>query len=237
MKLVPHGAQNAFEFLVEFLYRWVEMIVGPKLAPKCFPLLATLFIFILTANWFGLLPGVSTFGEGEPTGIPLLVKEVERPLLRPATADINMNAGMAIAFMVVWLVITIQEVGVIGFLKHLFAPKGKMNNPFMMFVMGIIFFGVGIIEVISILIRPVSLSLRLYGNIFAGENLLHTMMTMLNGTHPVVEWAGRILLPIPFYFMELLVGLVQTVVFTLLCAVYVMLSTSHDEDHDAEHAH
>ena len=61
------------------------------------------------------------------------------------------------------------------------------------------------------------------------------MMTLLNGTHPIVEWIGRIVLPIPFYFMELLVGAVQAVVFTLLCAVYVMLSTSHDE-HDEEHA-
>ena len=109
MRLVPHGAQNAFEFLVEFLYNWVEMIVGPKLAPKCFPLLATLFIFILTANWFGLLPGVGTFGYGEGTGFPLMVKEVDTPIFRPA-ADINMNAGMAICFMLVWLVITIREV-------------------------------------------------------------------------------------------------------------------------------
>ena len=62
MKLVPHGAQNFFEFLVEFLYGQVEAIVGPKVAPKAFPLLATIFIFVLTANWFGLLPGVGTVG-------------------------------------------------------------------------------------------------------------------------------------------------------------------------------
>ena len=237
MKLVPHRAQNAFEFVIEFLYGWVEMIVGKKVAPKAFPLLATLFIFILVANWFGLIPGVGTIGFGESTKGYHLLDEVDTPLFRPATADIHTTLGMALAFMVVWLVITLREVGIVHFLQHLFAPKGKFNNPIMYLLMVVIFFGVGIIEVISILIRPVSLSLRLYGNIFAGENLLHKMMTMLNGFGDVVGWIGRIVLPIPFYFMELLVGVVQAVVFTLLCAVYVMLSTAHDEEHGEEHAH
>ena len=238
MKLVPHPAQNAFEFVIEFLYNQLASIVGHKVATKAFPMLATLFIFILTANWFGLIPGVGTVGYGEETGIPFVVKEVHSPILRPATADINMTLGMALCFMVVWLWITIREVGVIHFLKHLFAPQGKSQNMFMALMMGFIFAAVGVIEVVSIAIRPVSLSLRLYGNIFAGETLLHTMMTLLNGNHPVVEWIGRVVLPIPFYFMELLVGMVQAVVFTLLCAVYVMLSTAHEEHGDEhEHAH
>lgn len=235
MKLVPHRAQNTFEFIVEFLYNQLANIVGAKVAAKAFPLLATLFIFILTANWFGLIPLVGTLGYGEGTGFPFLVKDLHSPLLRPATADMNMTLGMALCFMVVWLWITLREVGLVYFLKHLFAPKGKSQSWAMAIVMAFIFGAVGVIEVVSILIRPVSLSLRLYGNIFAGETLLHTMMTLLNGNNPIVEWIGRILLPIPFYFMELLVGLVQALVFTLLCAVYVMLSTAHDE-HD-EHGH
>jgi len=235
MKLVPHKAQNAFEFVVEFLYNQLANIVGHKVATKSFPLLATLFIFILTANWFGLIPFVGTLGYGEETGVPGLVKDIESPILRPATADMNMTLGMALCFMVVWLWITLREVGLVYFLKHLFAPKGKSQNIWMGMVMVFIFAAVGVIEVVSIAIRPVSLSLRLYGNIFAGETLLHTMMTLLNGNHPAIEWIGRVVLPIPFYFMELLVGLVQALVFTLLCSVYVMLSTAHEE-HD-EHAH
>lgn len=236
MKLVPHRAQNTFEFIVEFLHGQLANIVGEKVATRSFPILATLFLFILTANWFGILPLVGTWGFGESAGYPGLLKEVDVPLLRPATADMNMTLGMALAFMGVWLWITIREVGLIYFLKHLFAPKGKSQNAVMAIVMVAIFAMVGVIEVVSILIRPVSLSLRLYGNIFAGETLLHTMMTLLNGTNPIVEWIGRLVLPIPFYFMEVLVGLVQALVFTLLCAVYVMLSTAHEE-HDDEHGH
>ena len=82
---------------------------------------------------------------------------------------------------------------------------------------------VGVLEVVSILFRPVSLSFRLYGNIFAGENMLESMMVLI----PAISW----LLPVPFYFMELLVGLVQAMVFMLLTAVFTMLICQHDEDH------
>src|SRR3954470_15440469 len=122
MQLVPHPAQNRFEFFVEFFYGRIEEIVGPRMARKSFPLLATLFIFILISNWFGLIPGVGTIGWGESQGFHVL-KEVERPLLRPATADLNMTLGMALVVFAVWIYLTITEVGVIGFLKHTFGPK------------------------------------------------------------------------------------------------------------------
>ncbi|MFZ4766532.1 MAG: F0F1 ATP synthase subunit A [Roseimicrobium sp.] len=238
MQLVPHPAQNLFELIVEFLYARVSEIVGPKVAPKVFPLLATLFVFILVSNWFGLLPGVGTIGFGE--GSYISISHMETPLLRPATADMNMTLGMALMFMVVWFVITLREVGLVAFLKHLFCPKGRFTG-FMAYLMMVIFAVVGIIEVVSICIRPVSLSLRLFGNVFAGETLLHTMMNLMQvlGLHPIFQWLGRLVLPIPFYFMELLVGLVQAVVFTLLCSVYVLLSTHEEhEDHaEGEHDH
>lgn len=231
MQLVPHRTQNLFEFIVEFLYGRLEGIVGPKVTPKCFSLLATLFVFILVANWFGLIPGVGTIGWGEGNGF-FTLHEVKRPLFRPATADLNMTLGMALIFMVIWTVITIRETGVWGFIVHTFGPKGGMRG-----VAGIllafVFFGVGIIEVISIIFRPVSLSLRLYGNVFAGETLLHTMMSLADKAPQPFAFLLSILIPIPFYFMELLVGLLQALVFTLLCAVYVQLSTAHDEH--AEH--
>jgi F-type H+-transporting ATPase subunit a len=233
MQLVPHPTQNFFEFVVESLYVRLEGIIGPKVAPRAFPLLATLFVFILTANWFGLIPGVGTIGWGEGHGF-LSLDEVDKPLFRPATADLNMTLGMALVFMVIWTIITIRETGVWQFLVHLFGPKGGLKG-FMGMLLAVIFFGVGIIEVISILIRPVSLSLRLYGNVYAGETLLHTMMTLADKLPFPLSTVGHIVFPLPFYFMELLVGLVQALVFTLLCAVYIQLSTAHEEHGDAHH--
>lgn len=227
MSLVPHKWQNFFEMIVEFLYNQVEAVAGKQMAPKAFPLLGTLFIFILTSNWFGLLPGVGTIGWGEGTGA-FSVKEVINPILRPPTADLNMTLGLSISAFAVWFFLTIREVGVWGFLVHTFGPKGGLKG-FMGMVVAVVFLFVGVIEVISILIRPLTLSIRLYGNIYAGENVLHTMSGMGG-------FIGSVLAPFPFYFMELLVGLLQAVVFTLLCTVYIQLSTTHD-DHGHEENH
>src|ERR1700738_3342901 len=98
MTLVPSGIQNLFEAVVETLYVTFEGIVGKHMIPKVFSLLGTLFIFILAANWFGLVPGVGTIGFGPNAGVPLTLEEVTRPLLRPANADLNMTLGMALFF-------------------------------------------------------------------------------------------------------------------------------------------
>jgi F-type H+-transporting ATPase subunit a len=230
MTLVPHPAQNFFEWVVEFLYGQVEGIVGRKVAPRAFPLLATLFIFILVANWMSLIPGVGTLGWGQPSEGFLSLEELEVPLLRPATADLNMTLGMAASFMLVWAWVTISEIGVFGFLKHTFAPKGGLKG-MMWWALLPIFFFVGMIEILSIAFRPVSLSLRLFGNIYAGETLLHTMSTLGDKAPPWVSFLLSVALPLPFYFLELLVGLLQAMVFALLCAVYIQLSTAHEEEH------
>lgn len=233
MELIPGRKQNLVEYLVEFLFDQLEGIVGRKIALKVFPLLATIFVFILCSNWFGLTPGVGTIGTGHKTGfLTLDPNEHITPFFRPATADLNMNFAMAAVFMIVWFVISIREVGFGGFIKHLFGAKGGMTG-IMGVVMAVIFFIVGLIEVVSIAFRPVSLSFRLFGNIFAGETLLHLMAELGKdlGLGQFLAFITRVILPLPFYFMELLVGLVQAVVFTLLCAVYVQLSTTHEEDH------
>ncbi len=229
MQLVPHPAQNFFEAVIEFFYGRIEGIVGPKIAIKAFPFLVTLFIFILVSNWFGLIPGVGTIGWGEGSG-PGVLREVDHPLFRPPAADLNLTLGMALVVFAVWIYLTVSEVGVWGFLVHTFGPKGGVKG-LMGLVLMVIFFFVGLIEIFSILLRNVTLSIRLYGNVYAGENVLHTMSSMLDAQGPIVSFIGSVFLPLPFYFMELLVGALQAMVFTLLTAVYIKLSTDHGDEH------
>jgi F-type H+-transporting ATPase subunit a len=225
IKSIPSGIQNFWEWLVEGLYDFLEGIIGRQLVSKTFWFFATIFIFILFVNWFGLVPGVGTIGWGHPdpaTG----VFHVDRPLLRGGNADLNMTTAMAAIFFVLCLIWAIQAQGIGGFLKHLFAPKGETTG-ILKVLMFVIFFMVGWLEVVSILFRPVSLSFRLFGNIYAGESILEAMSTMI----PWLSW----LLPLPFYFMEILVGIVQALVFMLLTAVFTMLIAQHD--HSPEQAH
>lgn len=217
MTEVPGGAQNFLEWLVEGLYGLLESIIGRHLVERTFWFFATIFLFILAANWAGLIPGVGTIGWGHHTAEGF---RVEQPLFRGANADLNLTLAMALVFFAWWIVWAIQEVGVLGVLKELFAPKGDTTG-WLRALMVVVFFAAGCLEIISILFRPVSLSFRLYGNVFAGESMLETMATMVPG----MGW----LLPIPFYFMELLVGLVQALVFMLLTAVFTLLICQHEE--------
>jgi F-type H+-transporting ATPase subunit a len=214
---VPGGAQNLLEWLIEGLYGLLESIIGRHLVQRTFWFFATVFIFILAANWFGLLPGVGTIGWGHHTAEGF---RVERPLFRGANADLNLTLAMALVFFACWIVWAVREVGVGGIAHELFAPKGDTTGALRV-LMVVVFFAAGLLEIVSILFRPVSLSFRLYGNVFAGENMLETMATKVPG----LGW----LLPIPFYFMELLVGLVQALVFMLLTAVFTLLICQHEE--------
>lgn len=227
---VPSGLQNFWEFLVEGLYGFLEGIVGAQLIKKTFWFFATIFIFILFTNWFGLLPGVGTVGWGEQTSHGFVVT---RPLLRGGNADLNMTFAMAAIFMVLWLIWSLQVNGVKGFLLHIFGPKGD-NVGFIKYMMILVFFVVGFLEVISIAFRPVSLSFRLYGNVFAGENLLEAIANTVQ--HPA--WAKHVfavLLPVPFYFLEILIGLVQAFVFMLLTTVFTALMCEHEEEPGKAH--
>jgi F-type H+-transporting ATPase subunit a len=223
MKQVPGGAQNLFEWLVESLYGFLESIIGAHLVKRTFWFFATIFIFILSANWLGLIPGVGTIGWGHQTPHGF---RIEQPLLRGANADVNLTLAMALVFFACWIVWSLREVGLLGFFKELFAPKGETAG-LMKVLMVVVFFAAGCLEIVSILFRPVSLTFRLYGNIFAGETMLETMARMVPG----LGW----LLPIPFYFMELLVGLVQALVFMLLTAVFTLLMCQHEEGPAAAH--
>jgi F-type H+-transporting ATPase subunit a len=225
MRMVPNGAQNFLEWLVQSLYDFLKSLLGEHLVKQTFWFFATIFIFILTSNWVGLIPGVGTIGWGHETSHGF---RIDQPLFRGANADVNMTLAMSLVFFACWILWGLATLGPLGFLKELFAPKGESTGP-MKILLAVVFFAAGCLELISILFRPVSLSFRLYGNIFAGENMLETMATLVPG----FGW----LVPIPFYFLELLVGLVQALVFMLLTAVFTLLICQHEEKAPAaEHA-
>ncbi len=222
---VPTGLQNFWEWMVESLHNFLEGMIGRDLVKKTFWFFATIFIFILFLNWFGLLPGVGTIGWGhhDATG----EFHIDRPLLRGANANLNLTFAMASIFFVCWIIWAVQANGVGGVLKHIFAPKGDTKG-ILKVLMIFIFFIVGWLEVVSILFRPISLSFRLFGNIYAGETMLEAMSHVV----PSLAW----LIPIPFYFLELLVGFVQALVFMLLTAVFTLLIAQHEPGH-GEGAH
>ena len=223
MKQVPEGAQNLLEWLVEGLHKFLEGIIGEHLTKLTFWFFATVFIFILFANWFGLIPGIGAIGWGHASAHGF---KIDQPLFRGANADINMTMAMALIFFALWIYWALSEDGVMGFLKELFAPKGESSG-LLKIVLTVVFFAIGCLEIVSILFRPVSLSFRLYGNTFAGENMLDTMANLVPG----FGW----LIPIPFYFLELLVGVVQALVFMLLTAVFTLLICQQEESPKTAH--
>jgi len=224
-KPVPDGKQNFWEWMVETLHTFLEDIIGRELVRKTFWYFATVFIFILFANWAGLIPGVGTIGWGQMKGGHF---RIDTPLFRGVNADLNMTLAMAMIFFVCWVVWALQFNGPGGFILHLFGPKGDTTGV-LKYIMIFIFILAGLLEVVTILFRPVTLSFRLYGNIFAGENMLESMSTMV----PALGW----LLPIPFYFLEVLVGFVQALVFMLLTAVFTLLICQEEEGHGHKKAH
>ncbi len=213
-KLVPSAAQTVIETVLEGIMDLVGPIVGPKAIGAAFPLLISFFIFILVQNWSGLIPGVGTLkvmrgGEWEE-------------IFRPGNADMNGTVALSLVSFIAWGYLILRYAGPKAVFLDLFGNKAdKRDVPAAIFYpLYVIFFLVGLLEIVSIIFRPVSLSFRLFGNIFGGENLLHSMSA-------ICQW----ILPVPFYFMELLVGFVQAFVFTLLVAVYVGLIFNHGDDH------
>jgi len=227
LTLIPSGLQNFVEWLVENLYDFLEGILGKHLVHRTFWFFGTIFILILFSNWAGLIPGVGTIGRLDTAGFDGNPNDTFRPFLRGANADLNLTAAMSIIFALLWFYWALSENGLKNFLAHIFAPKGRFKG-LMMVAMAVVFFLVGLIEVASILLRPVALSFRLYGNIYAGENMLESMALMLD------RWWLAWIPPLPFYFLELLVGLIQALVFMLLTAVFLKLICDHGDHHDEE---
>jgi F-type H+-transporting ATPase subunit a len=220
-KLLPGRGQVVVESLVQEVLDLTAPIVGKKVAKAAFPLLVGLFTFILIENWSGLLPGVGTvFMRSHATGEWM-------EFVRPGHADLNGTGALALVSFVAWIYFILRYAGPKAIVKDLFGNKAERSEvPLFLFLfLYAIFFYVGIVEIVSILSRPISLSFRLYGNEFGGENLMHAMSG-------IMKWG----LPIPFYFLEILIGLVQALVFTLLVSVYIGLICNHGDDHE-EHGH
>ncbi len=209
MALVPAGWQNTVEFIVESLYDMLEGILGHHLIKRTFWFFASIFIFILVSNWLGLFP---IFGT-------LRIPGHEEPLFRAATSDMNMPFAMASVYFVLWMYWSLTEIGPIGMIKHVFGVKGGLQGA-MKWVLLPVFIGVGLIELISILFRQVSLPVRLFANTYAGELLLEQMGSIM-----------AFLLPLPFYGLEILVGFVQALVFMLLTSVFTAMMCQHEEEH------
>ena len=226
LEWAPKGFTDFAEWLVETLYNFFGSLLGDHLINKTFWFFGGTFMFILVNNWLGLIPGVGTVGWDKHYADG---SHHYLPLLRGGNADLNMTSAMSVVFMVVWVRWAVQENGLKGFLAHIFAPKAKFGG-FMLLFMTAVFFLVGILEVVSIMIRPVALSFRLFGNIYGGEQTLEALMHLVPR---FLAWMPAL----PFYFVEILVGLIQALVFTLLAAIFLNLICDHGDDHDEEHSH
>ncbi len=214
--LVPTRSQAMVEGVVSGIMGLVEPIVGRRTVAAAFPILASFFIFILIQNWSGLLPGVgSLYIHSEETGHWV-------PMIRPGNADMNGTLALTIVHFAAWIYLVMRYAGPRLVMKDWFGNKAdKREVPVVIYYfLTLIFLFVGMIEVVSVLFRGVSLPFRLFGNVYGGENLL-TSMTNL------VPW----IVPIPFYLLELLVGFVQALVFTLLVSVYIGLLCNHGDEH------
>ncbi len=221
----PGRFQIAVEGLLEFLLGYVDQVTHDRgKSKRFFPLVATLFLFILLSNWMGTLPGVGSIGVWqEVRGETELV-----PVFRPANADLNMTLAMALLSIVASHLIGMITV---GFFVHWnkFIALGTVVKAFrkggVNIMVGLVEALVGVIELFAEIAKVVSLSLRLFGNIFAGEVLITVMYSLV-----------AFFLPLPFTFLELIVGAVQATVFSMLTLVYLtILSEKPHGEHEEEH--
>lgn len=207
VKLHPESQlANGIEAVCETLLDAIDQVTHHRAKSiRFFPLLLTLFMFILVNNWLGLLPGVGSITWQTAEGVV--------PLLRGANADLNTTLGLAIISVLMTQVYAIRELGVVKHLKKYFSA-----NPILSFV--------GLLELVSEFSKMISFSFRLFGNIFAGEVLLL-----------VISFLAPLASPLPFFALELFVGLVQALVFTMLTLVFLEIATSdHSEAPSVEGA-
>jgi F-type H+-transporting ATPase subunit a len=192
MKLIPSGFQNLWELIVELWVGISEQTMGRRRGRRFMPLVATAFLFILFSNWFGTLPIGYLFVRN--------AEGQEIPVFRSANSDLNVTAAMAILIIVIAEFFELKSLGPLGYIKGLFLPN--------------------VLRWLEIFTRPLSLSFRLFGNIFAGEVLLATMLSVA----PYVLFV--------FIAIELFVGIIQALIFSMLSLVFLSIATVHEDGHE-----
>jgi F-type H+-transporting ATPase subunit a len=244
----PGKVQSAIEVVVEFLQNLVYSTAGRRVGARIFPLVGGLFFFIIVSNYAGLLPGVGVIGiyeehaeeeateearvaSAEQASGPEIVyaaqeeedehhEKVLVPFFRSPSADLNMTLAMALLTFSIVQFAGVSAHGVVGRIKH-------MADPWWIFP----------IELISEISRIISLSFRLFGNIFAGEVLVAVMIAMSRAMLLKFYIIPIVALPTVFLFLEVLFGFIQALVFALLTLIYISLAAAGHDDHDEEHAH
>ncbi|KKR21350.1 MAG: ATP synthase subunit a [Candidatus Moranbacteria bacterium GW2011_GWA2_39_41] len=221
IKSVPKGLQNVFEVLMDEALKLADSVTGNrKKTEKFLPIALTLFLFILVNNWLGLLPGVGTMGfiENGEHG------KVFVPLFRGATADLNMTLALSLFAVVASHVMGVIMIGVTSHLNKFLNVKAfleipkKIKKDISVILVNPIKAFVGLIEIIGEIAKVASLSFRLFGNIFAGEVLMASMMAIF-----------AFILPLPFIFMEIVVGVIQALIFAMLTMVFMTIATTNEE--------
>lgn len=217
--IVPSRGQSVIELPIEFLAGVVRG-TGGKRWRQFAPLILGIFLFVLTANWLSLLPGVGTIGFAEE----LDGKQIIVPFVRAGAADLNFTLGLALISFVTFIAFGLRANGVRGYLKELLIAEPAYMTPLLT-----------PIHLISELSRVISLSMRLFGNVFAGEVLLATMLALTTATLFTLPLA--FVVPGVFIGLELLFGLVQALVFALLSMTYITLAIAEHRQHESADDH
>lgn len=199
LSLVPTKVQNTAEAMIEPLYDLTESLAHNK-AKVFLPIVATFFFFILFGNYFGLLPGVGSIGFTH--------NEHFIPYLRAINSDLNTTLSLALVSVLATHYLAIRYLGISSYIG-----KFLSLNPIFLFV--------GLIELVGEFTKVASLSFRLFGNILAGETVLHTATTKL----------FAFIVPVPFYFLEIIVGFVQALIFAILTLTFMVILTQKEEGH------
>lgn len=213
LNLIPRGIQNFFELIIETFLDLCNS-VSPKHGRVFLPIVMTFFLFILTANWLGLVPGLGAFGwlEHNEHGVHLI------PFFRSAASDLNITLSLALISVVLTQYFGLRFKGIYGYISHYF--HNPLHGGIAFIILGI-FIGsfVGFLEVVSEFVKVVSLSFRLFGNVYAGEVVIHT----ISGLFAYIA-------PVPFLMLETIVGVIQAVVFALLSLVFFSIISNQPEE-------
>jgi len=221
IKLIPSGIQNFVEALVEMFFDVFDSVTGSRAKTlKFFPFILSFFVFILLNNWLGLLPGIGSVGQV----VLEHGKKVFVPFFRGGTADLNTTFALALIGVISSHIFGVISIGFWNYfnkfvnLKTLMEiPKKVLKDPSVLIVNPIKVF-VGLLEIISELAKIASLSFRLFGNIFAGEVLVASMAAIL-----------AFGLPVPFMFLEVMVGVIQALIFAMLVLTYLTMMSTEEE--------